>query len=252
MSRQLVGLALFAIALVALAAPLAGCNSSDSLALTPELPSPTAAVTPAQTPAPAFTAAGVTDPDAAVTPNAQLTPAAPIQELPSGLASRVADDAIDFLRTFTEEASPRASATEDERAAADVLSGEFESIGFNTDLQTFTFSTVSSDIRILTPQSGESLEIFSLPMSLSGQGLVSSSLIDGGKAVAEDLRPGGIGGKIALIMRGDLTFEEKVDRVAEAGALAAVVYNSQAGLFGGTLADQGRIPAISISRENGE
>ena len=57
--------------------------------------------------------------------------------------------------------------------------------------------------------------------------------------------------KIALIRRGDITFEAKVSRVTEAGALAAVVYNNRPGGFGGRLQKEAAIPAISISQEDG-
>ena len=101
--------------------------------------------------------------------------------------------------------------TEEETATAEFLYREFESIGLNTDFQTFTFSTVSSDIQLLTPQSGEPLEIFSLPMSLSGRGRVSGNLVDVGKASEGELPSAGISGKIALIMRGGLDLRGKGD-----------------------------------------
>lgn len=54
-----------------------------------------------------------------------------------------------------------------------------------------------------------------------------------------------------MIRRGDITFEAKVSRVTEAGALAAVVYNNRPGGFGGRLQKEAAIPAISISQEDG-
>ena len=52
--------------------------------------------------------------------------------------------------------------------------------------------------------------------------------------------------------RGEITFEEKVTRVAEAGAVAAIIYNNQGGLFPGRLEDDADIPAVAISAEDGE
>ena len=40
--------------------------------------------------------------------------------------------------------------------------------------------------------------------------------------------------------------------MARAGALAAVIYNNEPGGFGGRLANQSNIPAVSISKESGE
>ena len=56
---------------------------------------------------------------------------------------------------------------------------------------------------------------------------------------------------IALIERGEITFEEKVKRVADAGAVAAIVYNNRRGLFAGALSTQAGIPVVAITRESG-
>ena len=77
-------------------------------------------------------------------------------------------------------------------------------------------------------------------------------MADTGKALEEDIPTEGVAGKIALIQRGGTTFEQKVARVADAGARAAVIYNSAPGLFRGDLANQAQIPAVSVSRKTGE
>ena len=61
----------------------------------------------------------------------------------------------------------------------------------------------------------------------------------------------GLMGKVALIQRGEVTFEEKISRVAEAGAVAALIYNNRDGLFRGTLSRDAAIPAVAISRQDG-
>ena len=63
---------------------------------------------------------------------------------------------------------------------------------------------------------------------------------------------GGLDGFIALIERGQITFEEKVNRVANAGAVAAIIYNNERGNFRGALQSDGPIPAASLSLEEGE
>ena len=61
----------------------------------------------------------------------------------------------------------------------------------------------------------------------------------------------GLTGSVALIERGQITFQEKVTRVAKAGAIGAVVFNNVPGGFGGILNDTGPIPVLSITREDG-
>jgi subtilisin family serine protease len=64
--------------------------------------------------------------------------------------------------------------------------------------------------------------------------------------------PAGISGNIALIERGEITFEQKTANAQSAGAAGVVIYNNEAGGFSGTLGHAGSwVPAVSISREDG-
>jgi len=58
-------------------------------------------------------------------------------------------------------------------------------------------------------------------------------------------------GKIALIKRGILYFYEKVQNAYDAGAAGVVIYNNLPGNFYGTLINTSEIPAVSISRGDG-
>ena len=58
-------------------------------------------------------------------------------------------------------------------------------------------------------------------------------------------------GKIALIQRGTITFEEKIENAYNAGAIAAVIYNNQAGTIGMSI-ETFEIPAVSITQADGE
>jgi aminopeptidase YwaD len=73
-----------------------------------------------------------------------------------------------------------------------------------------------------------------------------------GLAYSDDIPDEGLGGKIALIQRGTIPFEEKVTRVADAGAIAAIIYNGTDGMFRGALATLSTIPAVSMSKKDGE
>jgi subtilisin family serine protease len=75
--------------------------------------------------------------------------------------------------------------------------------------------------------------------------------------------PEEVRGKIALIKRGDITFAEKSKNAKAAGAIGAVIFNKEPGMFGGTLyaiADAPTIeertflwiPTVSMSQEDGE
>ena len=61
-----------------------------------------------------------------------------------------------------------------------------------------------------------------------------------------------VAGKIALVKRGDITFEEKVQYAAEAGAIAVIVYNNVFGDITMTIGNDAKIPAVSIGKDEGD
>ena len=251
---------IFSAALVVAAAAFAACGTDAS---SPPTAQPTVAPTAAAiataaptavpTPATATLVPTTVAPTVVPTPTAITSaPATSAKVSTDALIAELADDAWANLVELTEDFSPRESGTEQERMAADYLVGEFRSMGYHAELQPFTFEFLSRDMPVLKLISLEGREIEGFHMGLSAIGRASGILVDVGKALSEDLPPGGIQGKIAFIQRGTITFEEKVARVARAGALAAVIYNNESGGFGGRLANQSSIPAVSISKESGE
>ena len=61
-----------------------------------------------------------------------------------------------------------------------------------------------------------------------------------------------VNGKIALVRRGDITFEEKVQYAAEAGAIAVIVYNNVFGDLTMTIGNDAKIPAVFIGKDEGD
>ena len=59
-------------------------------------------------------------------------------------------------------------------------------------------------------------------------------------------------GKVALVSRGDITFEEKVQFAQEAGAIAVLIYNNVYGDITMTIGNFAKIPAVSIGKDEGE
>jgi aminopeptidase YwaD len=87
----------------------------------------------------------------------------------------------------------------------------------------------------------------------SGAGTVTGKhLISAGIGRPEDFPPGGLGGDVALIERGDLTFAQKVGNAVAAGASAVVIYNNvpARGVF--DLGDTVTIPVVGIDQAAGQ
>jgi len=165
---------------------------------------------------------------------------------------------------LAQDLGPRASATDQEKAAADFLAREFAGMGYQVALQPFTLETLSPQDSGLTleppPPGSESApaaigDIQINLLSGTGTGEASGILTNVGLAMSDDIPDQGLEGRIALIQRGTITFRQKVNRAGQAGAVAAVIYNNVAGNFRGTLGRPGSgsssIPVVSISREDG-
>ena len=179
-----------------------------------------------------------------VSPTASVTP---IKVESASEVERLSDAAWDWLVDLTENLSPRASGTEEEALAADHLEGIFQSMGYQTTVQPFTFHTVRSTAGSL----GKDAKQFrALPMEFSARGEVEGELVYVGLAQEGDIPELELTGKVALIERGITTFEEKVNGVAAAGAVGAVVYNNSAGFFRGSLGTDSAIPVVSVSGDD--
>ena len=238
-------------ALLPLAALVLACGSPPGPAVTPSATATVEAASPSPTPA-------VPSPTPTVTATVSPAPAESTKLDPAS-AGRLADEAWAFLEMLTRDLSPRASATEQEAAAADLLLDKLEALGYEVHLQAFEFERPSSKVALLDGAGGEPTTVRSHPITLSGTGEVSGVLVSVGKGLPEEValafEEGSGGGpapvRIALIERGEITFQEKVERVAGAGAVGAIVYNNRPGLFAGVLESQADIPVAAIGRESG-
>lgn len=181
----------------------------------------------------------------------------------AGGASRdsLAQTAFEYTTLLAQDLGPRASATDQEKAAADFLAGEFAAMGYRVDLQPFTVRILSpqdSSFNLGPPPPGTAVvdDIQFNLLSGTGTGEGSGILTHVGLAMSDDIPEQGLEGKIALIQRGTITFRQKVNRAGHAGAVAAVIYNNVAGNFQGTLGrpdpDSSSIPVVSIADEDGE
>ena len=68
---------------------------------------------------------------------------------------------------------------------------------------------------------------------------------------AEDYKGVDVKGKIAVVQRGDITFQEKSDNAAAAGAIGCIVVNNQAGLIS-MMIDPFQIPTVSVTVDTAE
>lgn len=246
-TRRLIGLAILVVLPVALACG----GSSDATAVPAEAQQqPTAAaVSPDPTPTTAPTATAVPEPTA--TPTVQPVGSQLVEGPLKDRIARFSDEAWSFLVELSENNSPRETATDQEADAAFFILDRFVQMDYEAGLQLFDFKLVDDEVEALTVAMDAPPAVPGMPLSRSIQGVVTGPLIDVGLALPGDFPVDGLVGKIAFIKRGEVTFEEKVIRVQQAGAIAAIIYNNLPGPFRGSMITESTIPAVTASQESG-
>ena len=151
---------------------LAACGSSspatpapeDTVAVPTLPPVPTATLAATDSPAPVTAPTSTPVPaTTTISPPAE-TPA--VVDTPTAqvlLAERLADEAWEHLVKLTEEMSPRTSATEREKAAADYLLQRFEAMGYDARLQTFDIELLASDPPVFSVDGSPDLDVRGVP-----------------------------------------------------------------------------------------
>ena len=251
MPNRLMRHALYGAIVFAVSIAIVACgNATDESPAAPQqaVPQPTApppaTATAVPTVAPMPTVAPTPEPTAvAETP----TPVPENQD-----AVRLSGEGMELLTRFTEEYSPRQSGSDGELAAAEYIKAHLEDLGYDAVFQPVEVEHIPWGGEFVSLAGDGRPDLRAVPMSNTGFGDVSAPLVSVGRAFEDDIPEGGLDGVIALIERGEITFEEKVNRVADAGAVAAIIYNNERGNFRGALQSDGPIPAASLSQEEGE
>ncbi|WP_279388924.1 M28 family peptidase [Baia soyae] len=148
----------------------------------------------------------------------------------------------------------RMAGTPGEHQAAKVIAQRFKKLGFDVKMQRFPFTRFESHGAALTVSQPENKSFETAPLTYSpstpAQGL-SADLVYAGLGAESDFASVDVKGKIALIKRGTLTFYDKTQNAAKAGAIGVVIFNNTTGKLGGTLGQQTSIPAIGLTDTDG-
>lgn len=213
---------------------------------------PSSALTPNASPLAERPATPTAVPSPAPAPTALPTPAALRAPRTSPAdAEALGQWAYDYDRHLSVTIGPRTSGTAQEREAADYIAGELRSLGYQVELFPFPLQDYSEGSLLLAQQKPEPATYAARPIFLSARGVVTAPLVKAGLGRATDFTPDAKG-KVVLIERGEMSFQEKVANAATAGAVAVVLYNNAPGEFQGGMQSRSAIPAVAISREDGQ
>lgn len=164
------------------------------------------------------------------------------------------DTAFGYLRELVEGLGPRESTTVEEQEAAEYLASQFADLGYSVEMQPFSVEKLSPEQSGLTlhPDNPGTEKIEVLPLSGSSFGEASGALVSVGLGRMDDIPAEGLEGRIALIERGEITFQRKARDARDAGAVGVVIYNNEGGNFRGDLGYSADIPVVSISGSDGQ
>src|SRR5262249_55237898 len=105
-----------------------------------------------------------------------------------------------------------------EQQAIDYAADQLRSFGYDVSIQPFSVATeVGRDTSVVIHDASDR-KLDAVPLSQTASGDVRAPLSLGGKGFPGDLNA--VSGKIAVLERGDITFQEKVTNAKAAGAKA--------------------------------
>lgn len=156
------------------------------------------------------------------------------------------------MLALVNDIAPRTSTTPGERAAAEYLQDQLQDSGYEAFLQEFPVPLIPPEGQYVTVEGAPLQSITARVIQGSGEGLVTGPLVYVELAREDELPAEGLEGAIALIERGIIPFFQKVRNVAAAGAIGAVIFNNDQGLFSGTFGERIETPTTAISRADGQ
>ncbi|MSP78068.1 MAG: M28 family peptidase [Dehalococcoidia bacterium] len=176
--------------------------------------------------------------------------AVPPSATPTAAESDVGKQALEYIRVLSVDIGPRDTASGAEERAASYLEQELKAAGFQVGRQQFPVPVFDAQVSQTAPQQHA---IDAEPLRFSMTGEVTAPLLFGGLGSPDELSNAGMAGKVALLERGQITFQDKVVNAARAGAPAVVVFNNAPGPIRGSLTATGStIPIAGITREEGQ
>jgi aminopeptidase YwaD len=145
----------------------------------------------------------------------------------------------------------RPAGSAEEQQAAEFIAERLRKLGYEVTISEFAGGSQLGRTSSLTVGAATDGTIPSVVFIESGEGTVQGPLVFAGRGRAGEF-PASARGAVVLVQRGDLTFTEKVANAQAVGALGAVIFNNEGGIFAGQLTTRAAIPVVSIAQTEGE
>jgi len=148
--------------------------------------------------------------------------------------------------------SPRLAGLESEAAAGEYVYNEFVGLGYEAQKETFPMTTFklnkfSFEVIVGKDKNIMAANVLSFSASTPQQGLANIPLVFAQKGLRHEVGSINMRDSIAVIHRGDATFQEKVANCAVQGALGVIIIHTDDAPLQGSLGQPASIPAIGVS-----
>lgn len=191
-------------------------------------------------------------------PAQTVVEAAPNKENPSAKAfDQKVIARVDSERIFrdvyhlSETIGPRVTGTKEEKQAAEFIKERLKSYGYKVETQEFSIpDTMIGNLR--TSDGNEVMINIPAGSAATPKEGITAELFDAKLGKPEDFTEEAVG-KIALISRGELTFQEKVANAVAAGAAGVLIYDNadQPGPLNPSIGGDTTVPVGGISKASG-
>ncbi|WP_315121794.1 M28 family peptidase [uncultured Clostridium sp.] len=164
-----------------------------------------------------------------------------------------ADRALEHIRYLSEEIGPRVAGTNEEIRAREYIKNQFEKHGYEAEIQEFDISNVVINLTIDSLSNKDIRGNAATGSGYTTENGLTTAIVDCAFGVTSSDFPESVMGNIALIKRGNGSFEEKAVNAVAAGASGVIIYNNIDEPLNATLGDYvSPIPVLTISKADGE
>lgn len=162
------------------------------------------------------------------------------------------DNMYENIKSLSQK--PRVAGTEQEDEAVGFIKKQFDSYGYKTEIQTFTFNDYTAPHTIELTLDGFIHIVDPSALEYSVSGHVVGEVISAGLGKVKELQHLDLTGKIVLLKRGEISFKEKMLNAAKQGAAGVIFYNNAPGTILGSLgeANDSFLPAVLLTQAEGE
>ena len=149
---------------------------------------------------------------------------------------------------------PRVAGSEQEDEAVSFIEKQFESYGYETKVQPFSFNSYIAPHTIELTLDGFIHIVDPSALEYSVSGHVVGEVVTAGLGKVKELQPLDLTGKIVLLKRGEISFKEKMLNAAKKGAAGVIFYNNAPGTIMGSLgeANGSFVPSVLLTQAEGE